>query len=313
MAKAMGQASRAPQLLDLVSSWELRLRADGKAGGTVRSYLDSVRALSHYLAAQRMPVEIEGVGAEHVGAFLAASTAATSAGNAHKHFRNLRVFFNWLVADGERAAGSPMAGMEGPAVAPAPARALCGEEMTALLAVCSGDTFECRRDTAIVRILMDNGMRLSWLAGLRYSGADAEANDVWPAARRLRVTLGDHALAAPIGDQAAAAVDRYLRARARHPHAISPWLWLPMRGATAAGGDRRLTPTGIQQMLERRGREAGVRGRLHPHRFRETVTGEYLRAGGDPRELMRIVGWRSMEMARRQARAAERASAYPDG
>ncbi|RBQ17519.1 integrase [Spongiactinospora rosea] len=310
VAKAGGWAAQAPLLLDVAASWELRLRADGKADGTVRSYVDSVRVLSHYLAEHDMPVDVEGVQARHVGAFLAASAAATSAGNAHKHFRNLRVFFAWLVADGERVAASPMAGVERPVVARGRTRtrALDDAELTALLAVCSGDTFECRRDTAIVRILIDNGMRLSWLAGLRYSRDDAEANDVWPAEHRLRVPLkDDDVLLAPIGHKAAAAVDRYVRARARHPHAGSPWLWLPIRAGTAAG-EHRLTSTGIQQMLERRGREAGVRGRLHPHRFRETMADDYLRAGGDPLNLMRIVGWKSVEMARQRARTAERSA-----
>ena len=107
---------------------------------------------------------------------------------------------------------------------------------------------------------------------LRYSAADESANDVWLARHLLRVPLaGGGVHMAPIGDKAAAAIDRYLRARARHPHAASPWLWLPIRGVTARGGERRLTASGIQQIVERRGREAGIAGRLHPHRFRHTM------------------------------------------
>jgi site-specific recombinase XerD len=91
---------------------------------------------------------------------------------------------------------------------------------------------------------------------------------VWLLRHTLRVTLrGGDVREAPIGSKTAAAIDRYLRSRVRHPHAASPWLWLPVRGITAGGGERRLTGTGIQQMLERRGREAGIVGRLHPLRF----------------------------------------------
>ncbi|MFB9718601.1 tyrosine-type recombinase/integrase [Planobispora longispora] len=256
----------------MIVSWELSLQAAGKSPGTVRSYLDSVRALISFLAEHESAADVETVDSRNVQAFLAASLEATSAGNAHKHFRNLRVFFNWLIAEGERAAATPMGGVDPPRAVSRPADPLTERELGALLETCSGSTWVDRRDTAIIRILMDNGMRVSGLAGLRYSPDDEQVNDVWLARRTLRTTLRDGDVhLAPIGSGTAAAIDRYLRSRVRHPHAASPWLWLPVRGITAEGGERRLTVTGIQQMLERRGREAGIAGRLHPHRFRRTM------------------------------------------
>jgi integrase len=223
------------------------------------------------------------------------------------------VFFNWVVAEGERRGVSPLAGVEAPEVVGRAVEPLGDGELRALLEVCSGGSWVDRRDMAIVRILMDNGMRVSGLAGLRYRPGDDGENDVWLGRRTLRIRrgVGEAAHLAPIGDQAVAAIDRYLRARVRHPHAASPWLWLPMRGVTARGGERRLTASGIQQILERRGREAGIVGRLHPHRFRYTVAEDHLAAGGDPLDLMRITGWRSTEMVRRyvQARGVERVPA----
>ncbi|WP_219462545.1 tyrosine-type recombinase/integrase [Nonomuraea rhizosphaerae] len=302
------------------------MRAADKSPGTIRSYLDSVRVLALFLSERGLPVEVEAVEAAGVRAFLDDSTATTSAGNAHKHFRNLRVFFNWVIAEEERTAGTPMEGIDPPKVGHRPAELLSERELETLLEVCSGGSWVDRRDTAIVRVLMDNGMRLSWLAGLRYCGGneqqapdeqaqDEQVGDVWLGRGLLRVLRGQSSpqdgggqdvYLAPIGSRTAAAIDRYVRARARHPHAASPWLWLPVRGITAEGGERRLTATGIQQMLERRGREAGIAGRLHPHRFRQTMADGYLEAGGDPGELMRIAGWKSAEVVRRYAEAAAR-------
>lgn len=310
MAKPRRRPATSPALLDMIPSWELSLHAANKSAGTIRSYLDSVRALAAFLREGDQSAEIETVDAGDVRAFLADALERTSAGNAHKHFRNLRVFFNWLIAEGERTAASPLENVDPPKVASRPTDPLTDDELKALLKTCSGNTWVDRRDTAIIRILMDNGMRVSGLAGLRYHPDDDETNDVWLARHVLRITLkgGDIHLA-PIGRKSAAAIDRYLRARARLSHASSPWLWLPVRGITAQGGERRLTATGIQQMLERRGREAGIQGRLHPHRFRHTMADDYLEAGGDPLNLMRITGWKSMEMVRRytEARADERA------
>jgi site-specific recombinase XerD len=60
--------------------------------------------------------------------------------------------------------------------------------------------------------------------------------------------------ALPFGRTAALALDRYLRARVRHPQAHLEWLWLGKKGG--------LTASGLAQMLERRGNQAGLPG-LH--------------------------------------------------
>jgi integrase len=56
----------------------------------------------------------------------------------------------------------------------------------------------------------------------------------------------------PFGRRAGEALDRYLRARARHNQAALPWLWLGRKG--------RLTEWGLVMMLRRRGAQAACRG-----------------------------------------------------
>ncbi len=63
-----------------------------------------------------------------------------------------------------------------------------------------------------------------------------------------------------IGYEAARALDRYIRARARHAQAWRPQLWLGTRNRGP------LTAKGICQMIARRGRQCGVD--VFPHRFR---------------------------------------------
>jgi len=62
-------------------------------------------------------------------------------------------------------------------------------EITALLHGRSGQDVESRRDAAIVRILIDTAVRVSGLAGLRFSAEDDDKADVFLRLRRLRVTL----------------------------------------------------------------------------------------------------------------------------
>jgi site-specific recombinase XerD len=290
---------------ELIDSWQLALDQEEKAPGTIRSYTDTVRKTAEWLTANDRPAGVEDITPEDLRAFLAARKAETSAGNAAKEYRNLSVFFRWCVLEEERTAPSPMDRVGKIKVAKKAHKIFTDEELRKLLKACSGASFADRRDTAIMRILIDNGVRVSGLAGLRYLPDDETLNDVYASRHVLRVRLkGGRTFWAPIGKKSAAALDRYIRARKKHPHADSEWLWLPTRGTTALG-DVRFTAHGIAQMLERRGKQAGV-AEVHPHRFRRTMASTWQ---GDALQLMRIGGWESLEMVRLygESREEERA------
>ena len=104
----------------------------------------------------------------------------------------------------------------------------------------------------------------------------------------------------PIGDKTVRALDVYIPARSRHPSHNEPWLWIGRRG--------RLTDTGIRQLIERRGQEAGL-GHIHPHQLRHSFASSWLAGGGREGDLMRIAGWSSPQMLLRYGalRAQERA------
>ena len=80
-----------PALGTFIVSWQLSLEAAGKSPKTVRSYIDSMRALCAFLDAQGMPSDVDGVGAENLRAFLLSEERRTSPVSAAVHFRNLRV------------------------------------------------------------------------------------------------------------------------------------------------------------------------------------------------------------------------------
>ncbi len=279
-------------LTALLPSWELALDAANKSPKTITSYLDTPKRLAAYLAANDLEL-----GAPGIRAFLASERDRTSPASAAKHYRNLCVYFNWLVAEGE-ADDNPMKRVEKPSV-PDEAKPFFSEgELAALLRATRGQDFESRRDHAILRILIDTGVRVSGLADLRFDPADENATDVFLAQKRLRVRLkGGEMRWVPIGSQAAAAIDRYLRVRARSPHAGSQWLWIGTRGHNITHfGD-----SGIRQMLARRGQQAGVEN-CNPHRFRHTFADSWLALGGNVEDLMNLAGWKSIAMPLRYAR-----------
>jgi integrase len=105
---------------------------------------------------------------------------------------------------------------------------------------------------------------------------------------------GRRSRAAPFGRKTALALDRYLRARGRHPSRIWP---------RCGSGARAPSTTFRSRIVAVRGEHAGIEG-LHPHLFRHTFPHRWRNEGGGDDELMRLVGWRSRSMLNRYGASA---------
>jgi site-specific recombinase XerD len=285
-------------LAALLSSWELTLAERNLSERTIEAYRRTGQQFTAWLAREGLPGDTEGIDAPHIRAFLAAETKRTSAVSSHQHYRNLRVLFKWLAREGERQAPNPMDRVDEPKVTAKVKGILDAGDLAKLLKTCEGMTFEARRDMALVRILIDSGVRVSGLGGVRMDDVDLPHNAV-----TITLKGGDQHVV-PLGRKAAAALDRYIRARARHPRADSPWLWLGMAGQDTG----HFGSAGIQDMIERRAKAAGL-GKITPHAFRRTATHMLLEAGMQEMDVARVAGWKTTAMVRLYAGelAAERA------
>ena len=138
-----------------------------------------------------------------------------------------------------------MRNMTPPQIPDNPPPVLTDDQIRALFKTCKGPSFEDRRDTAIIALFLDAGLRLGELTGITVPDIDTETMTltVLGKGQRLRTVA--------INRVAMQAVDRYIRARRSHPQAqVADALWLGNRGP--------MTGSGIRQMLERRGPEAGI-------------------------------------------------------
>lgn len=173
-----------------------------------------------------------------------------------------------------------------------PVPVLSTDQLGQLLATCAGKGFAERRDAAILRLFMGTGMRLSELAGLAVADLDLDVEHVAFVAGK-----GGQMRACRFGKRTTLALDRYLRARARHPRADEPALWLGDRGKGP------MTESGIARVVHRRGAEAGNEP-LHPYVFRHTFAHNWLSEGGSEGDLMSLAGWRSRDMLSRYGASA---------
>jgi site-specific recombinase XerD len=277
------------ELETLLPDWQISLRARGRQPSTIDSYLNCARNLHAFLVARGMPTVVTSITREHVEHFLADMFERVSPATVAKHYRSLQQLFRFLVDDGE-ITSSPMERMSPPSVPEQPVPILTDAELIALIAACKGQSLENRRDEAVIRMFIDTGIRASELVGLTVDDVDLGQQ------MALVMGKGGRGRAVPFGIRTTDALRRYLKARRQHHLAAATQaLWLGRKGP--------LTVSGVAQLLERRGADAGV-AHLHPHRFRHTMAHRWLSAGGQEQDLMRLAGWRTREMVGRYAASA---------
>jgi site-specific recombinase XerD len=278
----MDKPARSP----LARSFERHMRAENRSERTITTYLIGLRQAETFLSVHG--TTLEAATRADLEAFMADLLARRTASTAATYYKVLKVLYAWLL-DEQEIETDPMARMKPPIVPANPVPIVPADGLKRLFAACAGASFEARRDTALITLLLDTGARRAEMVGLKLADVDLDLDVL------LVLGKGRRERALPFGRKAGEALDRYLRARARHKDVELPWLWLGLKG--------RLTEWGLVQMLRRRGAQAGLPG-LHPHQLRHTFAHEWLVQGGAESDLMQIAGWKSRTMLQRYGASA---------
>lgn len=303
-------ADDGPDIREMIADWKIHLGQ--KSPATIKIYIRSAEKLAAFLesdtypdtyargAGQALPTGVAAIGSLEISLFFSSpAVRAVSEATRSQIYRSLQRFFAFLV-DEEEIQTNPMLRVDAPSQKPIPVPVVDLEDLRKLVAACKGNDFEARRDLAIIRLLIDTGLRIGELAAMTVADVELE---------RYLITItgktGTRQLR--LEPKTAEALRRYLRVRSRHPRAGIPALWLAMKGNRTGA----LTHWGLRQILDRRVEQAGLTGRIYPHKLRHTYAHRWLANGGQEHDLMLNAGWKSPTMVARYgaSAAAERARA----
>lgn len=283
----------ATRLDDLAASFGRHLRAEGRSERTITIYSQAIRFFAAWLQGQGREPLLEEFTRAAIREWLAQLADVNEASTVKTRHRGLFRFCGWLVDEGELE-GNPMRALSPPTPTSMPVPVLSDEELAALLKACSGRGFADRRDEAMIRMLLDCGVRVSELVGLEVPDLDLDQG--------MGLVRGKGRKVRPVyfGARTARAVDRYLRIRGGHRWAHLDAVFLTQRGAMSTDGAR--------ERVRVRGCKAGIAD-LYPHRFRHTFAHDFLMSGGQERDLKRLAGWSSDVMLERYGASAADARA----
>lgn len=262
----------------------LKLRK--RSGYTLTYYDATARALRAHLTAEGHSLQAERITVSDLRDFLEhLHQRGLSEGGVDAHFRALKGFFGWAVKD-EWLANNPTVRLERVKQPQRLMVTLSGEEYRRMLEV-ARKAHHRDRETAIVVVLFDTGLRLAEVAGLR-------VEDVHFTEGHLRIIgKGNKERVVPLGQMSSEALDRYLRKSRRARFEFTEQVFLNRIGQP-------LTRSGVSQVLADLALKAKVpRAHAAPHAFRRAFAVNYLRNGGDVFTLQHVMGHTTLDMTRR--------------
>lgn len=263
----------------------LHRTAENMSPKTLRTYAVATHQLRDFLIAAGRSTNPEDVSRADVQAFLSDLLARRAASTVATRYWALRSFYGWLVEEGE-IEHSPLDRVRPPRQEERPTDVLSDDDVRALLHSCEGKGFDDRRDTALVRLMYDSGIRVGEVVSMTREGTDLGAGTTRVHGKGMRDRD------AVFGAYAARDLSRYLRLRETHSRKEAPQLWLGRRGP--------LTESGVAQTLKVRASIAGIDVEsVHPHALRHTWAHRMKENGCSEEDLMTLGGWRSPTVMRR--------------
>jgi len=274
---------------DLTEEYFLSLRAAGRSERSIEAYAYALTSLRQFAGPEVQPTDITPL---IVSRWLGQRRTNVSPANASFMLRHSRPAFRVWHAAG-LIDSDPFARVASPKVPVPVIPVLSDDEVRALWAVTDGSDWQSRRDRALIRCMLDTGLRRGEAQALTLGSVDVSAGLI-----HVRVSKSGRERWVPIGLKARRELRLWLRARQqylqRHLLIDDGTLFISRHG-------RALHPQALYRAIHRRMSQAGISTPRAAHCLRHTFATRALEAGASELDVMHIAGWGagSLSMLRR--------------
>ena len=276
---ALDSAAGPLSLGTAVEHFQTAKAAEGASPKTIEWYRMVLGRAARDLGARR---PLDALTSTELRTWLLGLRATLSPISVAGYVRGLKAFGNWCATE-ELAEARGLRTLRRPQVPHKLVEPLSDASLRRLLDAASV------RDRAIVLLMLDTGLRLSEVAGLR--GCDLRSDG------SVKVLgKGSRERVVPVGNAARQALLRYLR---------QVGFAEPDQPIFRSRGGGSLGARGIQQVFNRLKARTGISGRCSPHTLRHTFARSYLVNGGDAFSLQRILGHTTLDMVKRYVALAD--------
>lgn len=251
---------------------------------TIEFYVDIFAIWQKWLIANNFN-DMENLTANDIRKYMIELGENHNPGGVHAHWRSIKALFFWFEAENDLESWkNPMRKVAPPKVKANPIPGVPIQDVTALLSTCLSRNFLDLRDKAIIRTLIDTGMRRAEFCNVRIMDLDMETG-----ALKVIGGKGNKDRIVFVSPTTRRDIMRYMRKR--HSRDQRDWLWVTV-------SDVQLRPVGLREVIRRRAVKAHIPVPT-PHDFRRTFAVECLRNGIDLVQLMYLMGHTSTTVLQR--------------
>jgi len=284
------------ELGNLIQGFKLSCQTEGKSPKTIEWYISFLLRFLKFLEQSGLPTQLDRIEKTHIRRFILylQQEARTphknkplSGATVQGYVRTLKAFFAWAERE-EYTPTNLMAKIPIPRAEAKVITTFSKEHIQSLFNLCLSSNGNSVRNTLILLLLFDCGLRVSELVGIDLDDINLEEGII-----KIRKSKGSKERYVPVGNVAQKFLWKYINTSRPKPivaHITS--LLLSDKGLP-------LTKNGVQQILRRYSKKAGITGvRCSPHTCRHTFSKNYLMNGGDIFSLQKILGHSSLASVR---------------
>lgn len=281
-----------------IELFEMRCRAANLSPRTIEWYKTILEDFTAFLSGQdgnpkprhTKPVHVRAY-LDYLHARITKTGRRVAPGTVKRSYVALGTFFRFL--NEERVVlANPMAQIATPRAPRVVIRSLSSEQIGQLLSQFNVKDFTGLRNWTMTLLLLDSGMRLSEILGVKVQDVSFQAGSINVLGKGAKERL------VLFGALAKKALWDYRERRGDIPG--QDFLFVDHFG-------RPVKKRWYQQILARAGKAAGIEGvRVSPHTLRHTFAVQYVLNGGDAFSLQRLLGHSSLETVRLYLNLANR-------